>query len=473
MNEGIIQIPVDKIWQHPDNPRKDLGDLTELTASIKANGILQNLTVVPLIGEISEKWDGESYRCLIGHRRLAAAKKAGLATVPCVVADLTEKEQLRVMMMENMQRADLTVLEQARGFQLMLDFGDTVPEIAEGTGFSESTVRRRLELAQVDKLKPKATEAAFQRGATLEDFAEVQKISDPADRAELLEVMGTANFRSRLATAKEKEKFRERAARWRKTLDTFAKEDPGCHNRADVSYVRNYTYWHPQDTEVTVPEDAGEAIYLYRVSERQIDLYRVRSEAENDERAAEHRREEEQQRRNQARLDNMAAATALQYQLRRSFVQKLTQQECSYAAEWITEFTADVMTKMHQGNWAYPELDVEAFAAVMGLANLDEEDVSKLEDDDAWFSDDPLLHNAVWSRRPLKALLALAWSTADSPRTGYARAVWQADRRFIRHEENRMLDEIYKLLKGLGYEMSDEEKALQDGSHEIFREDAE
>ena len=65
----IKYIPVSKLWGHPDNPRKDLGDVTELAESIKVNGVLQNLTVVPLIGEITKKWDGESYRVIIGHRR--------------------------------------------------------------------------------------------------------------------------------------------------------------------------------------------------------------------------------------------------------------------------------------------------------------------------------------------------------------------------------------------------------------------
>ena len=55
----IKYIPVSKLWGHPDNPRKDLGDVTELAESIKVNGVLQNLTVVPLIGEITKKWDGD------------------------------------------------------------------------------------------------------------------------------------------------------------------------------------------------------------------------------------------------------------------------------------------------------------------------------------------------------------------------------------------------------------------------------
>lgn len=106
----IKYIPVKKLWQHPDNPRKDLGDVSELAESIKVNGVLQNLTVVPLIGEITKKWDGESYRVIIGHRRLAAAKLAGLEELPCVVVEMSEREQLSTMLTENMQRSDLAAI---------------------------------------------------------------------------------------------------------------------------------------------------------------------------------------------------------------------------------------------------------------------------------------------------------------------------------------------------------------------------
>ena len=159
----IKYIPVSKLWKHPDNPCKDLGDVTELAESIKVNGVLQNLTVVPLIGEITKKWDGESYRVIIGHRRLAAAKLAGLEELPCVVVEMSEREQLSTMLTENMQRSDLTVYEQAQGFQMMLDLGDTEDQIAEKTGFSKSTVRHRLNIAKLDqeKLKEKQQDDAF------------------------------------------------------------------------------------------------------------------------------------------------------------------------------------------------------------------------------------------------------------------------------------------------------------------------
>ena len=81
----IVYIGVDKLFPHPDNPRKELGDLTELSASIKNNGIMQNLTVVP-------RTEG-GYTVIIGHRRTGAAKLAGLKELPCVIAEMTEQEQ--------------------------------------------------------------------------------------------------------------------------------------------------------------------------------------------------------------------------------------------------------------------------------------------------------------------------------------------------------------------------------------------
>ncbi|MBR3243996.1 MAG: ParB/RepB/Spo0J family partition protein, partial [Parasporobacterium sp.] len=117
----FIQIDINDLIPHPDNPRKDLGDLAELTESIRTNGILQNLTVVK---------DGDKYKVIIGHRRLAAAKAAGLTELPCTVADMDERQQLCTMMEENMQRQDLTIPEQAYGFQYMLDLGETVSSIA-------------------------------------------------------------------------------------------------------------------------------------------------------------------------------------------------------------------------------------------------------------------------------------------------------------------------------------------------------
>lgn len=76
---ALVMLPIDKLYPHPDNPRKSLGDLTELSESIKAKGVMRNLTVVP-----RAERDG-TYTIIIGHRRHAAAKKAKLKELPCVI----------------------------------------------------------------------------------------------------------------------------------------------------------------------------------------------------------------------------------------------------------------------------------------------------------------------------------------------------------------------------------------------------
>ena len=122
-----IMVPVDQIEPHPDNPRKDVGDVTELAESIKKNGIFQNLTILRTPNE-----NGKS-TVIIGHRRLAAAKLAGLKKVPCAVVEMDEDTQFSTMLLENMQRSDLTVLEQADGIQQLQMRGFSLDEIRQKT----------------------------------------------------------------------------------------------------------------------------------------------------------------------------------------------------------------------------------------------------------------------------------------------------------------------------------------------------
>lgn len=226
-NATIIYIPVNEITAHPNNPRKDLGDLMELSESIRKNGVLQNLTVVPNVGENS------GYTAVIGHRRLEASKMAGLEAVPCVISHLTEQEQVRTMLMENMQRSDLTVYEQAQGFQMMMDLGDTAEAIADKTGFSASTVRRRLKLLELDKEK---FAAASERGATLMDFAALDGIDDIKTRNKVLEHVGTANFNYELKKTIDKQEADKRRKRWLELLETFATK---TDDTKELRYVKS------------------------------------------------------------------------------------------------------------------------------------------------------------------------------------------------------------------------------------------
>ena len=175
----VVMIKRSQLHPHPDNPRKDLGDLEELKASIREHGIMQNLTVVPMDDEF------ENFKILIGHRRFAASE--GICfELPCVIAEgLSDREQVGIMLCENMQRSDLTFLEQAHGFQMMMDLGETIETISEKTGFSEATVKHRLEIA---KLKKKSIDTAMESfQPTISDYIELEKVKDIKERNKILE----------------------------------------------------------------------------------------------------------------------------------------------------------------------------------------------------------------------------------------------------------------------------------------------
>ena len=185
---GITNINAKLIHQHPDNPRKDLGDLSELSESIKKKGIMQNLTVIPGYWDENRAHHDEGYTLIIGHRRFAAGKMAGVTMYPCrIVEDMSYKDQVGTMLEENMQRIDLTPLEQAEGFQMMLDLGDTEEQIAEKTGFSRTTVRRRLEIAKLDRdlVKEKTDEDGVYQ-LNLKDLAQLSRIEDVETRNRIL-----------------------------------------------------------------------------------------------------------------------------------------------------------------------------------------------------------------------------------------------------------------------------------------------
>ena len=209
MSEELTMLPVADIYPHPDNPRKDVGDVTELADSIAKRGILQNLTVMPGHWMPDGEWSEDGYTTLIGHRRTAAAKLAGIESAPCrIVTGLTKNEQVSMMLEENMQRNDLTIYEQAESFQLMLDLGDTVESLSEKTGFAKSTIYHRLNLAKLDHdvIKEKEDDESFQM--SLKDMYELEKIDDVKERNQILsKATSSSNLKYEVErTVKERER---------------------------------------------------------------------------------------------------------------------------------------------------------------------------------------------------------------------------------------------------------------------------
>ena len=269
----IVNIPINQLHPHPKNPRKNLGDLTELAASIRAKGIMQNLTVVPghylsdaemkqlnaqyaadpdeeLRVLINKRWAPSEYTVVIGHRRRAAAEIAEKSELPCAISDMDEHEQVATMLMENLQRADLTVYEQAQGFQMMMDFGETPDSIAAKTGFSESTVRHRLNIAKLDAatLKKIEGEGGFQ--LSLGDLYALEKVSSVEKRNEILR---KARSSSDIAINAQYAVRDEKRDRNLKELKKMLKK-AGIEHRQDEQYDL-YQSDHKIVEEISLDED--------------------------------------------------------------------------------------------------------------------------------------------------------------------------------------------------------------------------
>jgi ParB/RepB/Spo0J family partition protein len=138
----VREIPLDELVPFANNPRSDLGDLDGLAASIHAVGIIEPL-VVAANGP-------HGYTVVAGHRRLAAARQAGLATAPCIHRGFgSTAEMIELAAIENLQREGLTPLDEARAMQQLVDLGKTQREIAERIGCNQSHVSRRLSLVKL------------------------------------------------------------------------------------------------------------------------------------------------------------------------------------------------------------------------------------------------------------------------------------------------------------------------------------
>lgn len=139
----FIQVPVDHVKPNPSQPRRRFDDtaIDELAASIAAVGVLQPVVVSPDEGE---------YVLIAGERRWRAAKKAGLATIPAVVRGFSPESNLVEALVENLQRQDLSPLEEAHAFrQLMEDFGMSQEQVAIRVGKSRPAVSNTIRLLQL------------------------------------------------------------------------------------------------------------------------------------------------------------------------------------------------------------------------------------------------------------------------------------------------------------------------------------
>ena len=306
-------IRVSHIHAHPDNPRKDLGDLSELIESVKKNGILQDITVIPDYCLDSEPGAQEppssiyieerGFYVLMGHRRLAAIRDAGNDdAIRCkVVYELSRAEQIGIMLEENVQRNDLTIPEQIESFQLMLDLGETVDSISAKTGFSKTTIYKRVKNADVaDDIK----EAGHQ--LTIADLDELAKVDTDAKKRILKRARNSNDIRIEVnqeiaaKERKEKQDYIIGEIKKRGALP-FVGEVAEKHSWWQMDHVTAIPINDPRDEDMEdieegdyyqVPNSYTTAISINRLPDEQDDEEEEEDEEEKAERERREKNEE-------------------------------------------------------------------------------------------------------------------------------------------------------------------------------------
>jgi ParB family transcriptional regulator, chromosome partitioning protein len=219
MEGAIYWVEIEKILPNPYQPRKDFDQesLKELAESIKEYGILEPLLVTRK--EIStEKGVEVFYELIAGERRWQAAKMVGLAKVPVIIKEVSQRAKLEIALIENLQRKDLNPVERAKGFaRLMEEFGLTQKEIADRIGKSRAFVANTLRLL---KLPDKILEALAEGKISESQARILLEIDDPILREEIFQETVNRNLtvREMKTKAKKISEKKEELNEWEEKL---------------------------------------------------------------------------------------------------------------------------------------------------------------------------------------------------------------------------------------------------------------
>ena len=167
-------VPIEDIDPNPNQPRRNMGELAELTASISEKGLLEPLVVRPR---------NKRFQIVAGERRYRAALDAGLGEVPCIVRDLSDAEAMEIALVENLQRKDLDAFEEADGLKTLAEeFGYTHEQLAQQIGKSRSVITETLSLSAMP--------------ATVRDLC---RLADISSKSVLLQVVRSGDSDEMLA----------------------------------------------------------------------------------------------------------------------------------------------------------------------------------------------------------------------------------------------------------------------------------
>ena len=211
-------VPIAFVNPNPRNPRRSFADaeLADLAQSIREHGIVQPVVVRPVQG-------GQSYEIIAGERRWRAAQRAGLTDIPVIIRDVDDRVALELAIVENVQRADLNPVEEAAGYQLLIDgHGYTQADLAQVIGKSRSHVANTLRLLKLpDVIRDMLVDGTLSAGHA----RTLVTATDPAGLARRIVEEGLSVRQAEaLAQAPEAAPEQKSATREQKDADTLALE---------------------------------------------------------------------------------------------------------------------------------------------------------------------------------------------------------------------------------------------------------
>lgn len=436
----ITYLNIEKLIPHPNNPRKDLGDLTELVDSIRTNGVLQNLTV-------NDNGD-DTFTVIIGHRRLAALQKMGVTTAPCTVTKMDDAKQISTMLLENMQRTDLTPYEQAQGFQMCLDFGMNEELLKKQTGFSKTTIKHRLNLLKLNQDKFKK---GVEKGATLQDYIDLEKIEDDKVKDKLLDDIGTNDFRYKLNNELRMQLNMKQTNEFINMLKEHMDEVE--HAPEGYKYC-SYLYGTSNFKNFKIPEDIDMRKYVFiKYGGGSIQIYKEILESEKEKAIS--KNEPSQPTQTDLNVEEIKKKVEVAYQTRLEFARSIYRSlKVDTTDSFLIKYAFDILSNSISGTWE----DDEIFEQVTSKALEDIKNLRKCTD------------SIIKSVVCIRYLFALIYSNLENKSSSCTLFAHNYHSEYGCYDDNNAdeIKELYGFLQHYGYQASEEEIAIMFGTHELY-----
>jgi len=174
----VRMIPVNRIEPNPRQARSELGNIDELMNSIKSKGVLEPIIVRPR---------ADKYEIIAGERRYVASKNLGLQEIPCIEMNVSDNEAMEISLIENLQRKDLDIFEEADGLKaLMNTYGYSHAQISEKIGKARSTITEIINIGKIpNSIRKLCASASIEKNRSL--LIEISKLKDEAEMAAMIE----------------------------------------------------------------------------------------------------------------------------------------------------------------------------------------------------------------------------------------------------------------------------------------------